>query len=312
MKENLSYLSQYYDVFSKTQIISKTDTEGIITSANENFCKISGYSEAELVGFSHNKIRHPDTKAAVFEKMWKTISSGKIWKGEVKNSTKKRGFYWTKSIIFPIFDNKKNIIEYVSFREDITKRKLLELKIAKEDSLRREILHSQPNMVILVHKSKGVIFMNHQCFADLPFNSRVGFLEKHTCICELFIEKDGFLKKSTKERHWLKGFYEKPNHIHKAVILNRQNKEQIYHVSISEFEDNKNLIVINFLNITEFEDCKEELTVDQEKIKLSELKIQTTLKVIEKELENKDANTNFLEELKSILTKENNTIVDLN
>ncbi len=303
MKENLSYLKQYYNVFNKMQIISRTDRDGIITSANENFCKISGYSEAELVGFSHNKIRHPDTKAAVFEKMWKTISSGKIWKGEVKNSTKKRGFYWTRSIIFPIFDDNKNIIEYVSFREDITKRKLLELKIAKEDSLRREILHSQPNMVILVHKRKGVIFMNNQCFIDLPFNSRVEFLKKHECICELFIEKEGFLKKSTKERHWLKDFYEKPNYIHKALLLNKQNIEQNYHVSISEFEDNKNLIVINFLNITEFEDCKEQLSVDQEKIEEAEVKTKKMLEAIEKELEKKEVNKNLLQELATILTE---------
>ncbi|MFT5661659.1 MAG: aerotaxis receptor [Sulfurimonas sp.] len=42
------------------QITSRANTEGIIIHANKNFCKLSGYSEAELVGFSHNKIHHPD------------------------------------------------------------------------------------------------------------------------------------------------------------------------------------------------------------------------------------------------------------
>ena len=295
MTNNLSYLTQFYNIFNKMQIISRTDTNGIIISANKNFCKISGYSEAELVGFSHNKIRHPDMKSVVFENMWKTIKSGKIWRGEVKNYTKKKGFYWTRSIIFPIFDEEKNIVEYVSFREDITKRKLLELKVTKEDSLRREILHSQPNMVMLVHKIKGVIFMNNQCFIDLPYSSRVEFLKDHKCICELFVERDGFLKQGSKERHWLKDFYESPDEVHKAIITNKEKQEQIYHVSMKEFEDNKNLIVINFLNITEFEDCKKELDKDQNIVKQLQERV-------EKELTVEGANRELLEELKAMLT----------
>jgi len=295
------YLTQYYAVFNKMKIISRTDTNGIITSANKNFCKISGYSRAELVGFSHNKIRHPDMKDAVFEKMWKTITAGKIWQGEVKNSTSKGGFYWTKSIIFPIFNDKKEIIEYVSFREDITSKKLLELKLEKEDQLRREILHSQPNMVILVHKIKGIIFMNNQCFTELPFKSRVDFMKKHQCICELFIEKDEFLKQSTPQRHWLEDFSEYPESIHKAAILNKEKIEQTYHVNINEFKDNKNLTVFNLLNITEFENCKDELDIDQIKINFLELKVETALKVLDKELANNNSQTSLLNELKTIL-----------
>lgn len=304
MNTQFSYLKQYYSVFNKMQIISRTDTHGIITSVNQNFCDISGYSKAELVGFSHNKIRHPDMKDAIFTKMWKTISSGKIWQGEVKNYTKKKDFYWTRSIIFPIFDDDKKIVEYVSFREDITRKKLLELKQEKEDNLRREILHSQSNMVMLVHKTKGVIFMNNQCFLELAFASRQEFIKKHECICELFIDRADFLQKSTEDRHWLKDFEEFPKRNHKALILNKNNEEQIYHVEANEFKENKNLIVINFLNITEFEDCKEELAEDQDKIAVSELKIKQALEKIDKEStqESTSSKEELLEELKLLLS----------
>jgi len=304
MNTQLSYLKQYYSVFNKMQIISRTDTHGIITSVNQNFCDISGYSKAELIGFSHNKIKHPDMKDAIFTKMWKTISSGKIWQGEVKNYTKKKGFYWTRSIIFPIFDDDKNIVEYVSFREDITRKKLLELKQEKEDNLRREILHSQSNMVMLVHKTKGIIFMNNQCFLELAFTSRQEFIKKHECICELFIDRTDFLQKSTEDRHWLKDFEEFPKRNHKALILNKNNEEQIYHVEVNEFKENKNLIVINFLNITEFEDCKEELAEDQDKIAVSELKIKQALEKIDKESTQESASSKeeLLEELKLLLS----------
>jgi len=56
-------LQQYKDAIEKTNIISKTDTEGIITFVNDEFCAISGYTRAELLGKNHNIIRHPDVDA---------------------------------------------------------------------------------------------------------------------------------------------------------------------------------------------------------------------------------------------------------
>ncbi|MEA2100312.1 MAG: PAS domain-containing protein [Campylobacterota bacterium] len=304
MLDKLSYLTQYYTIFNKTRIISRTNLRGVITSVNQNFCDISGYSKEELVGSSHSKIRHPEMKDAVFKKMWKTITAGKIWQGEVKNSTKDNGFYWTKSVIFPIFDESKNIIEYASFREDITKRKLLELKIEKEDNLRREILHSQASMVILLHKVKGVVFMNHQCFLDLPFDSRAEFMKEHKCICELFIEKEKFLKKSTDDRHWLEDFDESPNIEHKAIMLNKQNEEEIYRVDVNELHDNKNLIVINFTNITKLEKYTKHLKVEKSKNKNLELKIENALEKIKENLSLEGENKILLEELQTVLNSE--------
>ncbi len=245
----LSSLSQYYVAFNRLYIISKTDTKGIITSANKNFCTLSGYSQKELIGKPHNIVRHPDTEVEVFEQMWKTISSGRIWRGEVKNSKKTNGFYWTSAVIFPIFDDDKNIVEYISFREDITKRKQQALKLKEEKNLRREILNAQLNMAILVHKTKGVIFMNNQSFIDISFDSRTDFVNKHECICELFMEGEGVLKKTTPQRHWLEDFTEFPDRNHQAILLNRNSIEQKYDVKIKVIEDNNDLIVVNFLKV---------------------------------------------------------------
>ena len=276
------------------QIISKTDTDGIITGANKNFCKLSGYSEQELIGKSHNIIRHPDMKDAIFEKMWQTITSGKIWKGEVKNLTKTGGFYWTNSVIFPIFDDDKNIVEYISFREDITKRKAQEIKLLQEKSFRREILNAQPNMAILIHRTKGVIFMNNQCFTDLPFDSRVDFLKEHECICELFVKEDDFLKPSTEDKHWLKDFDEFPDKNHKAIILNRNSVKVKYQVKLKVTSDNENLIVVNFLNIKE-DDISENL----------EIKISSAISTIDSlkdELELSEEESERLNKIKAILS----------
>ncbi len=70
---NLIILKQYQEITNKSAIISKTDPNGTITFVNENFCRISGYTVEELVGNSHNIVRHPDTPRKLFEELWKTI-----------------------------------------------------------------------------------------------------------------------------------------------------------------------------------------------------------------------------------------------
>jgi PAS domain S-box-containing protein len=118
-------LKNFLNVVDDFVITSITDSRGIITDVSKAFCKISGYSTEELIGQPHNIVRHEDTPSEVFEDLWSTISSGKMWQGEIKNSTKDGGFYWVVSTIFPRFDEEHKIIGYISLRQDITDSKLL-------------------------------------------------------------------------------------------------------------------------------------------------------------------------------------------
>ncbi len=111
-------------------IIGITDTNGIITYVNKEFCRISKYAEDELIGQNHRILKsgfHPD---AFYTGMWKTVSSGRIWRGDVKNMAKDGTFYWVKTIIVPLLDEFGKPIEYVSIRTDITKEKELQERLA--------------------------------------------------------------------------------------------------------------------------------------------------------------------------------------
>jgi len=120
-KENLNLLQQYQNITDNSSIISKTDPSGKITYANDNFCKVSGYTKNELVGKNHNMIRHPDTPKAVFKEMWYTIKNKKQqWNGIVKNISKNGKSYYVKSTITPILDENGNIIEYIALRQNIS------------------------------------------------------------------------------------------------------------------------------------------------------------------------------------------------
>ncbi len=114
------------EIMDKYVIISQTDKEGIITNVSEAFCKISGYTKEELLGESHNIVRHEDMKEAIFEDMWTTIEAGKVWKGDIKNKTKNGAYYWVSTIIEPNFDNDGKITGYTALRLDITDHKELE------------------------------------------------------------------------------------------------------------------------------------------------------------------------------------------
>lgn len=118
-------LSKSIDIVDKNIIMSRTDLEGTILKVSSAFCEVSGYTANELIGQSHNIIRHPDMQAKVFEDMWQTIQSGKDWKGELKNRKKNGDSYWVETTIHPNLDNIGKIISYDAIRVDITSKKEL-------------------------------------------------------------------------------------------------------------------------------------------------------------------------------------------
>ncbi len=113
-------IKRYIEAINDISIISKTDLNGMITYANEEFCNISKYSMDELLGANHNIVRAPDVQQKVYEGMWKLIQSGKTWKGTIKNIAKDGSIYYVKSNVFPLFDNQNKIKEYMAIRFLVT------------------------------------------------------------------------------------------------------------------------------------------------------------------------------------------------
>jgi PAS domain S-box-containing protein len=116
MKMNESVTQCNIDLKESGVYISKTDTRGMVTYANDDFVEISGYSREELVGQNHNLIRHPDMPAWAFADLWQTIKDGHPWRGIVKNRAKNGDHYWVVATISPIFENDK-IVGYLSLRK---------------------------------------------------------------------------------------------------------------------------------------------------------------------------------------------------
>lgn len=145
IEKELKILEQALD---KSVIVSMTDKDGVITDVNRLFMEISGYDRNEIIGKTHAIVRHPDMEEKFFESMWHTITSRKIWQGEIKNRNKSGRSYWVKTLIMPIISD--DAIEgYISIRTDITE--LVKLREAQRNFYNRVIheLHNKLSSIKL-------------------------------------------------------------------------------------------------------------------------------------------------------------------
>lgn len=97
------------------QLVSTTDTQGIITYVNDSFCKVAGYTQEEMIGQHHNIVRHPDMPKEAFKDLWNKLKQGESWRGMVKNRCKNGGYYWVDAYVTPLLEN-GNIVGYQSVR----------------------------------------------------------------------------------------------------------------------------------------------------------------------------------------------------
>jgi PAS domain S-box-containing protein len=124
-------LIDFKQAITNSSIISITDKKGTISYVNNNFMKISGYREHELLGENHRIINSGYHEKTFWIEMWRTISKGKTWRAEVKNRAKDGSFYWVDTYIMPFKDEDGRVGQYLSIRNDITDRKNAEEELKK-------------------------------------------------------------------------------------------------------------------------------------------------------------------------------------
>jgi methyl-accepting chemotaxis protein len=125
-------------------MLTKTDLKGVITYANQDFIKTSGFTEAELIGTSHNIVRHPDMPVEAFEDLWRNLKLGRPWGGLVKNRTKQGDFYWVRADVAPIFEGGQ-MVGYLSARRKPTRQQIANADAAyrlfKEGKAQHLVIH---------------------------------------------------------------------------------------------------------------------------------------------------------------------------
>lgn len=130
-----NFFDQLMSALNQTAIVSITDTKGKIVFANDNFCSISGYSLPELIGKDHRILNSGYHTKEFFGDIWTCLKEGRVWSGEIQNKKKNGETYWVQSTMSAIVNEKKEVVNYVAIRFEITQMKQAQNMLAESSRL---------------------------------------------------------------------------------------------------------------------------------------------------------------------------------
>jgi PAS domain S-box-containing protein len=136
VQERTKELTDMTNALDATAIVLVTDRNGRITKVNQKFVEISKYCDEELIGQNPRILKSGYHSPDFFENMWKTISRGDIFEGEIKNKEKYGTYYWVKTTIVPFLDENRQPNQYIAIQNDITSLKKIQSEL--QEALKRD------------------------------------------------------------------------------------------------------------------------------------------------------------------------------
>ncbi len=144
-------------------IVSTADSSGCILDVNDAFCRISGFEKEELIGQNHRLLSSGVHDQAFWAEMWRKISSGLPWRGEICNRTKDGRLFWADTFIAPFIGDDGSIAKYVAIRIDITDKKQAEQALRWNQSLLQQMSNSSPlGFLVVDSRDDRILYFNHR------------------------------------------------------------------------------------------------------------------------------------------------------
>jgi len=248
-------LQQCKDSIEDALIITKIDTVGVVTYANDSFYCATGYHPEDILGKAHSIVRSPSMKKSLFQEMWKTIREKKKWCGILENIKKDGGYYYVDATIFPLLDTKGTIREYITVEHDITEHVKIQKSLDKANRYSQQLFDELEDMVLILNEDEGILKVNQNFLDVFGYKTRDDFNDRHRCICELFVKKEGYLDNGLLDgQNWTQTLFRNPEKDHKAIIPDKNGQHCIYRVRVKKIVFNEtSSMIATFTDISELE-----------------------------------------------------------
>lgn len=155
VEEQLRKLSRAVEQSTISVLI--TDYDGVIEYVNPRFTKVTGYSLDEVIGKNPNILKSGLISLEEYQHLWKTIKQGKEWKGEFLNRKKNGDLYWELTSISGIRNANGKITHFLSIKEDITDKKLVEEKLIQSERDYRGLFENALDGMLIFEPSTTLI-----------------------------------------------------------------------------------------------------------------------------------------------------------
>jgi PAS domain S-box-containing protein len=181
-KENLKMMKDLSDIkyaIDQSANVAITDSKGIIQIANENFCNTTGYLAEELIGSSHIIVNSGFHPKSFFKEMWRTISSGKVWKGQIKNRAKGGKEYWVQKTITPFLNEFGKPYQYLAISTNITEQKVAVEQLKRTSEMFSSLFENNPAFILISKLDDAkIVNVNKAFLAAFGFSNKKQVLGK--------------------------------------------------------------------------------------------------------------------------------------
>ena len=131
-------------------------------------------------------------------------------------------------------------------------------ELEEEQARISAILDNQESIVILTADDGTITNINQKLFDTFDFADMQEFTARHSCICELFVEREGYLGKSTDEAFWAEEILDNPEKIYRALMVDKTGKLRVFSARVKKIElESRSFILSTFTDVTELEEARE-------------------------------------------------------